>query len=285
MLRCGSCGLEYDDGKRFCRRCGTRLEPVVSVPWCEACGLEHASGKRYCRRCGAPLTTRVEPAGEPGAAGAHAAPGPEPADVGTRHAAVPAWLIACGAVLVVALVAGTAAIIFSRAQPSPAPPPPIPTRVEEPPASAAPPASAVSSSSATTPPSAQPPSLPAPSPTPERPRRQAASPSAVSGTGLPTDERYLASLSFDRYQAHERLAEGLKYYLARGAARDLARALEAFGAAAPTEGRACYYLAEMYSRGDGVPRDARVARTWLEKGAALGDTQCRLALRSGLTSR
>ncbi len=49
-MRCGACGRESPDGKRFCADCGAPLAAS-----CSSCGAELVAGKRFCGDCGAPV--------------------------------------------------------------------------------------------------------------------------------------------------------------------------------------------------------------------------------------
>lgn len=77
-------------------------------------------------------------------------------------------------------------------------------------------------------------------------------------------------LSFDRFLAREKLAEGLAAYFGDAGVVDDARARASFEAAAEYEGRAAFMLAVLYERGRGVAADERVALDWLRRSADLG---------------
>ncbi len=49
---CGECGSENRPGRRFCRQCGSPLEPA-----CASCGAGNDPADRYCGNCGAALGT------------------------------------------------------------------------------------------------------------------------------------------------------------------------------------------------------------------------------------
>ena len=59
---CPGCGTEYEEGKKFCTNCGSKLEakpvPVVEVPQekiCPGCGVVVADGMKFCNQCGTKL--------------------------------------------------------------------------------------------------------------------------------------------------------------------------------------------------------------------------------------
>src|SRR5579863_10424480 len=49
-MRCGQCGADNPDGKRFCGDCGSALALK-----CASCGAENPAGKKFCGDCGARL--------------------------------------------------------------------------------------------------------------------------------------------------------------------------------------------------------------------------------------
>jgi hypothetical protein len=63
-LACSACGTESSPGKRFCTRCGVRLEGAAgsnrAVDWlaCTECGQPTDPSRRYCARCGTALDQR-----------------------------------------------------------------------------------------------------------------------------------------------------------------------------------------------------------------------------------
>ncbi|MBI3302605.1 MAG: zinc ribbon domain-containing protein, partial [Deltaproteobacteria bacterium] len=52
-MRCPTCHHENREGAKFCKACGTKLEPT-----CPACGSLSEPGAAFCDNCGAPLTQR-----------------------------------------------------------------------------------------------------------------------------------------------------------------------------------------------------------------------------------
>jgi ketosteroid isomerase-like protein len=78
MLICKKCNIEYEDGKKFCKNCGSPLvikeESIPSIEdrglsggkkteeklFCPSCKLVYETGK-FCRKCGVPLVTQVPP--------------------------------------------------------------------------------------------------------------------------------------------------------------------------------------------------------------------------------
>jgi RNA polymerase subunit RPABC4/transcription elongation factor Spt4 len=80
MRVCPKCSIEYDDGKKFCRKCGNFLLteegstfefPIVESsesekkegkPFCQRCQAFYPKGK-YCRKCGSLLVQGIPPRG------------------------------------------------------------------------------------------------------------------------------------------------------------------------------------------------------------------------------
>ena len=60
-MTCPKCGNEVPEGKKFCGKCGTKLEdaPVVNnaTNICAKCGAELTPGKKFCGKCGTPVAT------------------------------------------------------------------------------------------------------------------------------------------------------------------------------------------------------------------------------------
>ncbi len=58
-MTCPKCGNEVPEGKKFCGKCGTKLEvaPVVNNATyiCAKCGAELTPGKKFCGKCGTPV--------------------------------------------------------------------------------------------------------------------------------------------------------------------------------------------------------------------------------------
>lgn len=58
-MTCPKCGNEVPEGKKFCGKCGTKLEvaPVVNnaTDICAKCGAELTPGKKFCGKCGTPV--------------------------------------------------------------------------------------------------------------------------------------------------------------------------------------------------------------------------------------
>ena len=59
-MRCGACGGENPDGKRFCEDCGGALAAA-----CSACGAQLGPGKRFCGDCGTPVGAATASGGSP----------------------------------------------------------------------------------------------------------------------------------------------------------------------------------------------------------------------------
>jgi predicted amidophosphoribosyltransferase len=54
-LACPACGAAYQEGDRFCVRCGESLPkaaPVSGNRVCPSCGAAVAAGDRFCAKCG-----------------------------------------------------------------------------------------------------------------------------------------------------------------------------------------------------------------------------------------
>ena len=62
-MKCPKCGNEVQEGKKFCGKCGSKMEPAapaVSAAFekgivCPSCGAEVTPGKKFCGKCGAKL--------------------------------------------------------------------------------------------------------------------------------------------------------------------------------------------------------------------------------------
>jgi len=59
MIKCTNCGIEIDEGFKFCSGCGT---PVPQSKKCIQCGAELALKMAFCHECGAPQNA-ANPAG------------------------------------------------------------------------------------------------------------------------------------------------------------------------------------------------------------------------------
>jgi len=55
MRACPKCGADYDEGKRFCKKCGTALIVTTPTKHCPDCRLEYEPDKKFCKKCGRPL--------------------------------------------------------------------------------------------------------------------------------------------------------------------------------------------------------------------------------------
>jgi len=62
-MTCPKCGNEVPEGKKFCGKCGTKLEvaPVVNntTNICAKCGAELTPGKKFCGKCGTPVAAAL----------------------------------------------------------------------------------------------------------------------------------------------------------------------------------------------------------------------------------
>lgn len=58
-MTCPKCGNEVPEGKKFCGKCGTKLEDAPAVNnatnICAKCGAELTPGKKFCGKCGTPV--------------------------------------------------------------------------------------------------------------------------------------------------------------------------------------------------------------------------------------
>lgn len=60
MPICQTCNIEYieyDEGTRFCKQCGTRLVAAQSPAalHCPQCHIAYEPGRKFCKHCGASL--------------------------------------------------------------------------------------------------------------------------------------------------------------------------------------------------------------------------------------
>lgn len=141
MAQCPHCKTPFEEGQRFCAKCGSfLLHPERGDVFCPECGIRVSPRQEYCHECDAPLT-------------AQAAPAPAP----PFRPPMPAWgiglLIGAGALIVVLL-----ALLMTRTA---APPPPSPPPVAVVPAPPAPPPAPVKAAPA------PPPKEPVPAPVPD----------------------------------------------------------------------------------------------------------------------
>jgi len=74
MALCSACGTENADGRKFCSRCGSRLDVV-----CAACGAANGPDDAFCGECGAQLEGVAPAAADP------PAPEPRPVPVAERR--------------------------------------------------------------------------------------------------------------------------------------------------------------------------------------------------------
>lgn len=57
--KCPICKTEFDEGAKFCAKCGCNLQKEFLVnPVCPICGKEYSDGTRFCDNDGSRLTTR-----------------------------------------------------------------------------------------------------------------------------------------------------------------------------------------------------------------------------------
>ena len=55
MPFCRKCNVEYEEGKNFCKKCGTPLSQTSNLPYCMKCNLEYEEGDKFCNKCGSSL--------------------------------------------------------------------------------------------------------------------------------------------------------------------------------------------------------------------------------------
>src|SRR5215469_13632969 len=76
-MRCGKCGNDNREGRRFCAECGA----VLAIQ-CAQCGASNEPGEKFCGQCGKPLAVGRAASPIPPAPGA----GPEAISVATETA-------------------------------------------------------------------------------------------------------------------------------------------------------------------------------------------------------
>lgn len=112
-MKCVSCNYENQEGAKFCRSCGAKLElsaiikQTASLVKCISCGFDNIASAKFCAKCGKKVTgeaspipvessidqtpaapTFATPSNPPASAILHRAPRePEPAAVRTAPAA------------------------------------------------------------------------------------------------------------------------------------------------------------------------------------------------------
>ena len=66
-MKCPNCGNEVMEGKKFCGKCGTKIElaaapaPAVKASVCPHCNSPVTPGKKFCGKCGKPLAAVPAP--------------------------------------------------------------------------------------------------------------------------------------------------------------------------------------------------------------------------------
>jgi uncharacterized OB-fold protein len=60
MKKCGQCGQEYSDEKKYCLRCGISLDQEIKTDMliCGLCGTVNKPDFNFCKKCGGQFTTR-----------------------------------------------------------------------------------------------------------------------------------------------------------------------------------------------------------------------------------
>ncbi|MBO4639513.1 MAG: zinc-ribbon domain-containing protein [Treponema sp.] len=65
---CPKCGNEVQEGKKFCGKCGTKLDTgnagAASGAVCAKCGAPLTPGKKFCGKCGTPVAAAAAPTAE-----------------------------------------------------------------------------------------------------------------------------------------------------------------------------------------------------------------------------
>jgi uncharacterized membrane protein YvbJ len=55
-MRCGKCGTDNREGRRFCAECGA---PMAAT--CPHCGAANEPGEKFCGECGTTLSASPRP--------------------------------------------------------------------------------------------------------------------------------------------------------------------------------------------------------------------------------
>src|SRR5580692_2675134 len=79
-MRCHTCNSESSPGKKFCLRCGSRLDLR-----CSRCGSENPADASFCGDCGAPLSTATSTGNHPSASSESTAPHRPPTAVSSHE--------------------------------------------------------------------------------------------------------------------------------------------------------------------------------------------------------
>ena len=79
MNKCPNCGLEVEEGMKFCYECGT---PIPQVRKCPQCGTELPPKAKFCFSCGAAQNAKPDVRPDGGTGGAKPA---KPTAVKTRR--------------------------------------------------------------------------------------------------------------------------------------------------------------------------------------------------------
>lgn len=67
MPVCPKCSIQYEEGKKFCKHCGS---PLVAEPTkppqpptrrCPTCNTKYEKNEKFCSQCGTPLTSKPKP--------------------------------------------------------------------------------------------------------------------------------------------------------------------------------------------------------------------------------
>lgn len=66
-MKCVSCNYENQEGAKFCRSCGAKLElsaivkQTVSMAKCNSCGSNNVASAKFCAKCGKKMTAEASP--------------------------------------------------------------------------------------------------------------------------------------------------------------------------------------------------------------------------------
>ncbi len=73
-MKCPNCQTENNEGAKFCRSCGTKLEVAAAATpkFCAKCGSPLKEGAKFCAKCGTPVAAAGTAAAGAAAAGAAA---------------------------------------------------------------------------------------------------------------------------------------------------------------------------------------------------------------------
>ncbi len=140
MPQCPHCQTPYEEGQRYCSKCGSfLLHPEQGDTFCPQCGVRVSPRQEFCHECDAPLKGAPAPLQAAGPGPEAEAPppkAPEPSPAPAPPAGMPSWLIALlagsGIVIIILLI-----LLFTRGTSTPPTPAPAPKAAAPAPAPAA----------------------------------------------------------------------------------------------------------------------------------------------------